>query len=347
MLLSDFKKISIDGVEMKQLFINDTQVWKSGYKNWVKYSTESDGKTIYNGGLGYKTGYRVRSGGAEGENSNAICTGFIPYKKGDLLRIIPQFTGVNSQNTINFYDSGFANLGQYNDNGSFYGICTGGGWNVATEQDGITTVDVTGANGAADIAYIRITHIYVAPGLTSSHTAYVQDPETDFIVTVNEEIPEPAYTNLLPLAINADGTPYVGTNGEKGYKTGYRINSSRAEVQAAGRCCTGFIPVKYNDKVRVKNIYKPTDGNINGYVHFYGSDPSTGLPSTTNTGMVYEGNASNSSYLFTGDVVEFVPAEVASLVGGTNAKGSTAYMRISTGIINKNSIVTVNEEITD
>lgn len=242
MLLSDFKKISIDGVEMKQLFINDTQVWKSGYKNWVKYSTENDGKTIYNGGLGYKTGYRVRSGGAEGENSYAICTGFIPYKKGDLLRIIPQFTGVNSQNTINFYDSGFANLGQYNDNGSFYGICTGGGWNVATEQDGITTVDVTGANGAAGIAYIRITHIYVAPGRTTGYTAYVQDPETDFIVTVNEEI-EIEPTNF------ADPT-------SADWATDYRLSTSKGTPSpgVVGHTVTNFIPAKMVDVLLVKGL---------------------------------------------------------------------------------------------
>lgn len=47
------------------------------------------------------------------------------------------------------------------------------------------------------------------------------------IVTVNEEIkdePVTPNTNLLPLAVNADGTPFVGTNGEDGYKLGYRIS---------------------------------------------------------------------------------------------------------------------------
>ena len=34
-------------------------------KNWVPYSTEADGITIYNDGLGYKEGYRLSSSGAE------------------------------------------------------------------------------------------------------------------------------------------------------------------------------------------------------------------------------------------------------------------------------------------
>jgi hypothetical protein len=73
------------------------------YKNWVKYSTESDGITIYNGGLGYKDGYRIRSGGAESGTKNGVCTGYIPYVKGDKLYIYPPFTGLNTINAINFY----------------------------------------------------------------------------------------------------------------------------------------------------------------------------------------------------------------------------------------------------
>lgn len=149
----------------------------------------------------------------------------------------------------------------------------------------------------------------------------------------------PSYTNVLPLAINADGTPYVGNNGEKGYKTGYRLNSSRAEVQAANRCCTGFIPIKYNDTVRLKNIKNPIDGNINGYFHFYGSN------FTDKTGMMYEptGVLDGSEYII-------VPSQLSSAEGyesGTNATNKTAYMRISTGVINDTSIITINEEITE
>lgn len=88
------KKLTIGGVELKQLFVGGIQVWKSGYKNWVKYSTEADGVTIY--GLdydgdgkndGYKDGYRVRSGGAEGAHGSGTCTGFIPVKGGDIVRV--------------------------------------------------------------------------------------------------------------------------------------------------------------------------------------------------------------------------------------------------------------------
>jgi hypothetical protein len=181
------KKLTIGGVELKQLFINGIQVWKSGYKNWVKFSTTDDGKTIYNGGKGYKTGYRVRSGGQEGGRSDAICTGFIPYKQGDILRIKPNFTGENSVNAINFADSSFVNLGQYNDNGAMYGICQSArGWNIIT-SNGITTVDISEGTYCEDIAYVRITLPYGSAG-DFSYGSSVINPETDFIITVNEEI---------------------------------------------------------------------------------------------------------------------------------------------------------------
>ena len=65
MNLSNFKKISIEGIEMKEIYIGNTMIWKGGPTNLLPLTTEADGITIYNGGLGYKQGYRVRSGGAE------------------------------------------------------------------------------------------------------------------------------------------------------------------------------------------------------------------------------------------------------------------------------------------
>lgn len=159
-----------------------------------------------------------------------------------------------------------------------------------------------------------------------------------YMLTETEVETGGGYTNVLPLAINADGTPYVGNNGEKGYKTGYRINSSRVEKEASGKACTGFIAVKNTDTVRLKNF--KNNGDINGYVHFYGSD------FTTNTGVAYEANTWNGSE-FT-----FVPARVnpdwpSNPSSNTNATDKTAYMRISTGIIDDTSIITINEEIVE
>lgn len=138
------------------------------------------------------------------------------------------------------------------------------------------------------------------------------------------------FTNLLPLAINADGTPFVGDNGEKGYRVGYRVNSSVVEVASAQNCVTGYIPVKANQTIRVKNTKKRTG---NGYFHWFNSNfticravyyehykPESGLYDTTeNANGIIEFNAPNEPTL--------------------------AYFRYSTGVISDESIFTVDEEI--
>ena len=181
---SKIKKLAIDGVDLKSLAINGVQVWKSGPKNWVKYSTEADGVTIYNGGLGYKDGYRVRSGGEETTISYAACTGYIPMKKGDVLRIYPKFQNMNSVNTINFYDEGFVNLGQSNDNGSMYGICVNDRAGFATSINGDFSVLHLTTEAASRVAYVRITNQIGANVDVPSHIT----TGADMIITVNEEI---------------------------------------------------------------------------------------------------------------------------------------------------------------
>lgn len=163
--------------------IDDLLLWTkpTAFKNWVLYSINADG-TIYNG-CGYKEGYRVRSGGVEVEMGNGVCTGFIPFNKGDVLRIYPQFSGQNSNNAINFADASFANLGQITDYGSSYGICQGkqsiydsvvdGGVSTLTYSDGFD----------GNVAFVRITHAF-----SFDDTDYHVKDGSEMIVTVNEEI---------------------------------------------------------------------------------------------------------------------------------------------------------------
>ena len=73
-------------------------------QNLMPLSTEADGITPYNNGLGYKDNWRVRSEGAEQEQTKISCTGFIPFTKNDKLYIYPPFTGGNTDNAINFSD---------------------------------------------------------------------------------------------------------------------------------------------------------------------------------------------------------------------------------------------------
>ena len=55
------------------------------YINQIPLSTDSNG-AIYNGGLGYKNGFRLNSSGEEKGNASSFVTGFIPVKAGDVIR---------------------------------------------------------------------------------------------------------------------------------------------------------------------------------------------------------------------------------------------------------------------
>ena len=55
------------------------------YTNQVPISTDADGN-VYNG-TGYKDGYRINSSGAEAALRSATATGFIPFTKGQTIRI--------------------------------------------------------------------------------------------------------------------------------------------------------------------------------------------------------------------------------------------------------------------
>ena len=107
------QSVTFAGKAVEKLVLDGKKIWEAvSFKNWVRDSTEADGMTIYNGGLGYKDGYRIRSGGAEASSSGITISGFIPYKKGDRLYIYPPFFGGNTENTINFYNAAFEHLGQ-------------------------------------------------------------------------------------------------------------------------------------------------------------------------------------------------------------------------------------------
>ena len=182
MMFSDLKKLVIPEGEVNKITVGGVTIWEN-MKNWVKFSTEADGVTIYNGGLGYKNGYRVRSGGAEASMDGASCTGFIPLKAGDVVRMSGYdalYDG--SQNAINVYNADKENLGQAAANipAQGYGIFDNQyknyGWASITQNP--TGVYVWVAPPHADIAFMRVT----------GFTGYGINDGSKMIITVNQEI---------------------------------------------------------------------------------------------------------------------------------------------------------------
>ena len=186
MNFAQVKSLKIPEGEVTKIVVGGVVLWEkpASYKNWVKYSTEADGVTIYNGGLGYKDGCRVRSGGAEASSDTASCTGFIPFVKGDKLYIYPQFTGCNIQNAINFYNSARENLGQVTDSGAAYGICSNNPDSFKTTLgDGVSILDLSDntVSGVEQTAFVRITN-------NIGEVSHIITSGSEMIVTVNEEI---------------------------------------------------------------------------------------------------------------------------------------------------------------
>lgn len=151
-----------------------------------------------------------------------------------------------------------------------------------------------------------------------------------YMLTEKEVNNGTSYTNQLPLAINADGTPYVGDNGEKGYRDGYRYSaSSAAEKAATGYDVLGFIPAKAGDVIRIGNTPQVTSADDGaGYctAYFFSSafEKTTGQINLANT--VYENGVTS----FT------VPSY-----------NNIAYFKLTWKGITADTVITVNEEITE
>lgn len=185
---SVFKKLTIGGVELKQLFINGIQVWKAiTFKNWVPLSTDTDG-SIFNG-TGYKENVRLSSsGGISGSAQNgSVTTGFIPwYGDTTYLRmkgvewLNGNVSGTANHYYINCYDGSkkfldYLAAAEYRE-GMFDHIVT-----VSRDANGIETVKFSETYGTTNgklecfrkASYIRITAV---------------GKGANMIVTLNEEI---------------------------------------------------------------------------------------------------------------------------------------------------------------
>ena len=178
MNFADYVRLDIPEGRVKRIARKSDGVilWEAGYVNQVPISIDTDG-SVYNG-IGYKDGYRVRSGGTEAAMNNCSVTGYIPYKPGDVLRIYPAFTGLNAQNAINFADASFANLGQATASGAAYGICVDANaslWKaaVANVVGDVSVIDISNIPNATAVAYVRVTNLCSG---------------AQMIVTVNEEV---------------------------------------------------------------------------------------------------------------------------------------------------------------
>ena len=164
----------------------------------------------------------------------------------------------------------------------------------------------------------------------------------------------PTYTNILPLTINSNGTPYVGTNGEKGYNTGFRLNSNGVEATLADWEVTGFIPIDVTkDILYFENIqWRGGSSAANDYVGLYDAN----FAKLTSTKLLSEWLNGNdvrvSQYDFGIDEngnctrINFAKWSTAGFGSITQSTWpNVKYVRFSMYGITDESIITKNEPI--
>lgn len=174
-----------------------------------------------------------------------------------------------------------------------------------------------------------------SPVTVSGGKIAISNVTGNIVITAVAEEKVVEIVNQLPISTDESGDLYTGTNGEKGYKSGYRIKmSSASESVASGAYCTGFIPVVYNDTIYIKGITLHSTVDYNA-ICFYKSDHTYITSAAT--------NFTNTQISLDGDVYS-VPVH-KNLLNAVTSDSGVAFVRFSCGGISNETVVTVNEEI--
>lgn len=193
---------------------------------------------------------------------------------------------------------------------------------ISVESEGAYEADLTANEGYA-ISAVTVT----MGGVDITNTAYtdghISIPSVTGDIVITATAVKTGYTNQIPLSTDKDGNPY---NNGLGYKTGTRLNSSANEVAINGMCCTGFIPLsgKAGDVIRIKNVT---------------------YAGTATVYLICFNKAGTGSKTYTQANLESATVDgVTTITTGTQT--GLMSMRLSCGVIDDTSIITVNEEIT-
>ena len=192
---SSVKAITIPEGKVKQIVSNGVTLWKS-YTNQVRQSIGSD-KQPFNGGIGYQNGQELSgSSGSQRAGQGYTCTGFIPVKQGDVVRIKGcNWYSTKQNNYIVAYTSNFEHWGTTSTGGTHYYNTTNNPNKLALERGGdnggsmnissdVSTIVIAKNPSWRDDGYGNIAYIRISVRGDGSNTV----DGKDLIVTVNEEI---------------------------------------------------------------------------------------------------------------------------------------------------------------
>ena len=318
------------------------------YINALSLAIDSDG-TPYNGGKGYKTGYRLNSSAVEAAKDGMEVTGFIPVSANDVLYLYGIDMKTDSANKANTYiyayGSNFANIGSCYfrmDSSAANAIANGG-----------IVVDATN-----NVVQIHLNNnLYANWDIDENPIAYLRfcaDEITDAsIVTINEPISGsgsggPSYTNQLPISTDTDGSVYNNT----GYKTASRISSS-GDVSTLSNpsasnpaFVTGFIPCVKGDIIRLSNCFIDTDGTGSDS-SYYGQDIGGLRVAVYNSSKSFLSAAAWNEYASGGLLADYTVGDNGYITRFSINNANCAFVRLCLGGDPETAIITINQEITD
>lgn len=151
-------------------------------------------------------------------------------------------------------------------------------------------------------------------------------------ITKSENVSMPAYTNQIPISTDSNGNIFNGT----GYKTGYYLSSSGAEVSDGVHIVSGFIPVTKGDIIRIKDTQFDETLTLCLYP---ASRPNSGDNFGKTMMAIRDGTAygtltvSNNEITWDTSSINYYFWE------------NFAYLRVT--VNSSSAVVTVNEEITE
>ncbi len=219
--------------------------------------------------------------------------------------------------------------------------CTASGATTIVEE-GIASVTIA-ANGGYELPdTITVSGAGYAWNKTTG-VVTLSNPTSDVTITV---VAKAKYTNRIPLSINADGSQFVGTNGEDGYKTGYRLNSSGIETTTTSttNAVTGYIKCTPKSVIRFRNMPMNYNTSNGAYVAFYDSSFAKIIAQKIQSGV--QNGDKGMTFDASGNLTQVHdPAQFAYAYGAGGSKDKIAYIRVSADSITSSSIITIDEEI--
>ena len=287
----------------------------TSYTNVIPLSTDVNGNP-YNGGLGYREGYRYSSsGGGDVVGSGLYTTGYIKCKDTDTLYF--KNVGMNK-------DAGVAN------GCHMYTFDTLSATSIAmADAPNMTQYHAAQWDASGNIVSVRLTNNPQGADIWARFNTTYLGP--DSIITINQPITnadsDSGYTNLIDTVGYADGMRMSATTG--------------LPKEQAGCVATGYIPITaVGDVIRTSGVNFDDASAANNYgwcyLCVYDADKNflghTGLTSGTNHIQNVQSVGSP-----TGDVTITV----------NNGATVPGYIRLSGVGSGANLIVTKNEEITN